>query len=340
VDQVHCSFWRDRPILITGATGLVGSVLVQNLHAVQADLVLLVRDWVPQSEAIRSGLLEQVKVVRGDLCDQELLERVLGEYEIETVFHLGAQTIVSVANRNPVSTFQSNIAGTWNLLEACRHSPTVKQVIVASSDKAYGHQPTLPYNEDMPLQGVYPYDCSKSCADLIAQSYAETFEVPVCITRCGNFYGPGDLNWSRLIPGSIRSVLRDERPLIRSDGKSLRDYLFVEDGANAYMTVAAALAEAPQLRGQAFNFSVGQPYSVLEVVRHVLKVMNREDLEPEILNQASCEIPEQYLSSQKAQDVLAWRPQYSLETGLRATVCWYQDLLDRPGDTVANVRPE
>ena len=232
------NFWQDRPVLVTGATGLVGGWLVRRLLGLGADVVCLMRDWVPQSEFVNAQLIEKAKVARGDVRDQELLERILGEYEITTVFHLAAQTTVGVAHRNPVSTFDVNIRGTWVALEACRRSPKVKQIVIASSDKAYGDLDTLPYTEDMPLKGGHPYDVSKSCADLIGQTYAKTYGLPVCITRCGNFYGGGDLNWNRIVPGTIRSILRGERPIIRSDGKYVRDYLFVEDGAAAYTTVA------------------------------------------------------------------------------------------------------
>ena len=232
------SFWQDRPTFVTGATGLVGGWLVRRLLDFGADVVCLVRDWVPQSELMRAGLIEQVKVVRGDVRDQALLERTLGEYEIDTVIHLAAQTIVGIANRNPISTFETNIGGTWALLEACRRSPRVTRIVLASSDKAYGDQEVLPYDEEMPLQGRHPYDVSKSCADLIAQTYAETYDLPVVITRCGNFYGAGDLNWNRIVPGTIRSVLRGQRPVIRSDGKSIRDYFYAEDGAAAYTLLA------------------------------------------------------------------------------------------------------
>src|SRR5262245_2759232 len=235
------SFWRDRPTFVTGATGLVGGWLVRRLLDLRADVVCLVRDWVPQSELVRAGLLERVKVVRGDVRDQPTLERALGEYEIDTVIHLAAQTIVGIANRNPVSTFETNIAGTWSLLEACRRSPLVKQIVVASSDKAYGEHEQLPYNEEAPLIGRHPYDVSKSCADLIAQSYAATYDLPVAVTRCGNLYGGGDLNWNRIVPGTIRSVIRDQRPVIRSDGKFVRDYFYVEDAAAANMLLAEKL---------------------------------------------------------------------------------------------------
>ena len=236
------SFWQDRAVLVTGATGLLGSWLVSRLLDAGANVACLVRDWVPQSELVRSRRIAQVNVVRGDITDRELLERALGEYEVEVVFHLAAQTIVGIANRNPVSTFSANIGGTWNLLEACRRSPKVASIVVASSDKAYGDQEHLPYNEKMPLQGRHPYDVSKSCADLIAQTYAHTYGLPVAITRCGNFYGGGDLNWNRVVPGTIRSALRAERPVIRSDGKYVRDYFYIEDGAAAYMLLAERLA--------------------------------------------------------------------------------------------------
>ena len=212
-------FWQDRPVLVTGATGLVGSWLTRRLVEAGADVTCIVRDWVPQSELVRTGTLDRVKVVRGDIRERDVVERAIGEYEIDTVIHLAAQTIVGIANRDPISTFESNIQGTWNLLEACRRAPLVKAIVVASSDKAYGDQEKLPYSEDAPLQGQHPYDVSKSCADLIAQTYAKTYGLPVAVTRCGNFYGGGDLNWNRIVPGTIRSILRGERPVIRSDGQ-------------------------------------------------------------------------------------------------------------------------
>ena len=319
-------FWLDRPTLVTGGTGLVGSWLVRRLVENGADVVCLVRDWVPQSELLLSRQIEKVKTVRGDVREQSVLERVLGEYEIDTVIHLAAQTIVTIANRNPVSTFETNIRGTWCLLEACRRSPRVKQVVVASSDKAYGDQETMPYSEEMPLQGRHPYDVSKSCADLIAQTYAETYQLPVVISRCGNFFGGGDLNWNRIIPGTIRSVLRRLRPVIRSDGKYIRDYFYVEDGAVAYMLLAEKLAEKPELGGHAFNFSYENQIDVLGIVQKILKLMD-SNLEPEILNQAPNEILHQYLSAAKARQMLAWRPQFSIEEGLLKTISWYRDCL-------------
>ena len=319
-------FWVDRPVFVTGATGLLGSWLVKNLVQAGADLVCLMRDWVPQSELVRTHLLDQVKVVRGDLNDQTLLERIIGEYEIDTVMHLAAQTIVTISNRNPMSTFETNISGTWKLLEACRRSPKVKQIIIASSDKAYGDQDQLPYDEKLPLQGLHPYDVSKSCADLIAQTYAVTYGMPVAITRCGNFYGGGDLNWNRIIPGTIRSILRGQRPVIRSDGEYIRDYFYVEDGAAAYMHLAEQLASQPKLRGEAFNFSNQVQLTVIEIVAKITQLMD-SDLEPMIYKEASNEIRHQYLSAEKAHKLLKWTPLFNLDEGLKRTVDWYRNFL-------------
>jgi len=322
--ELNKAFWLDRPTFVTGGTGLVGSWLVKRLLAAGADVVCLVRDWVPQSEMVRAGYIEKVKVVRGDIRDRDMLERTLGEFEIDTVIHLAAQTIVTIANRNPVSTFETNIAGTWNILEAARRSPKVKQVVMASSDKAYGDQEILPYDEKTPLQGQHPYDVSKSAADLIAHTYAKSFDLPVAITRCGNFYGGGDLNWNRIIPGTIRSILRGQRPIIRSDGEYIRDYFYVEDGAAAYMLLAEQLATRKELKGEAFNFSNEIQVSVREIVDHVLELMN-SDLKPEILNETSNEIRHQYLSAEKARRVLNWKPLFNLDDALALTINWYKD---------------
>lgn len=304
----------------------MGSWLVRRLVESGADVVCLVRDWVPQSEIVRARMLEKVRVVRGDVCDQALMERVLGEYEIDTVIHLAAQTIVGIANRNPVSTFESNIKGTWALLEACRRSPKVKSIVAASSDKAYGEAEVLPYDETTPLRGRHPYDVSKSCSDLIAQSYAYTYEVPVVVTRCGNFFGGGDLNWNRIVPGTIRSVLRNERPIIRSDGKYVRDYFYVEEGARVYMLLAERMHEDPSLRGEGFNFSNEIQVDVLELVDKILHVM-KSDLRPDVRNEPIKEIRHQYLSAKKARDRLAWKPELTLDEGLARTVAWYREFL-------------
>lgn len=319
-------FWLDRPVFVTGATGLLGYWLTKRLVESGADVVCLVRDWVPQSELARTRTIEKVKVIRGNICDRETLERALGEYEIDTVIHLAAQTIVTIANRNPISTFESNILGTWNVLEACRRSPKVKQIVVASSDKAYGDHETLPYAEDAPLQGRHPYDVSKSCSDLIAQTYATSYNTPVVITRCGNFYGGGDLNWNRIVPGTVRSIIRGQRPIIRSSGKYVRDYFYVEDGAAAYMLLAEQLAAKPDLRGQAFNFSNEIQVNVIELVNKISELMGSK-LEPVIKNEVSNEIKHQYLNAEKARKMLNWTPLYTLETGLMRTIDWYKQFI-------------
>jgi len=323
------SFWRDRSVFVTGATGLLGSWLVSQLLDAGSMVVCLVRDWVPQSERVHSRGIEQVSTVRGDITDRDLLERVVGEYEVEIVFHVAAQAIVGIANRDPASTFSTNIEGTWNLLEACRRSPKVSSIVVASSDKAYGDQEHLPYTEAMPLLGRHPYEVSKSCGDMITQTYAASYNLPVAVTRCGNFYGGGDLNWNRVVPGTIRSVLRGERPIIRSDGNFVRDYIYIEDAAAAYMILAERLVSSTALRGQAFNFSYEIQVSVLEMVELILRKM-KSSLRPEVLNQASNEIRHQFLSAERARTVLNWRPQFTLESGLDRTLAWYREFLGAP----------
>ena len=319
-------FWRDRPVLVTGASGLIGTWLIRRLVDAGADVVCVMRDWVPQSELVRAKIIERTRVVRGDVRDQACMERALGEYEVDTVFHLAAQTIVGIANRNPVSTFESNVEGTWSVLEACRRSPAVQSIVIASSDKAYGDQGMLPYTEDCPLQGRHPYDVSKSCADLIAQCYAATYGLPLAITRCGNFYGGGDLNWNRIVPGTIRSVVRGERPIIRSDGHSIRDYFYVEDGAAAYMLVAERLVQQRDIAGFAFNFSNEIQITVLELVKFILTLMD-SDLEPDIRAEANHEIRHQYLDAGRARALLNWSPSFTLDGGLRSTIEWYTDFL-------------
>lgn len=317
------AFWRDRPVLVTGAFGFLGSHLTAALVGAGASIVALRRDLTPAPPGVRDWVPE-VTVIDGDVQDQALLERVLGEYDIATVFHLAAQTQVGVSNRNAVSTFESNIAGTWSLLEAVRRSPLVAQVVVASSDKAYGTQPVLPYTEDMPLLAINPYDVSKACADMLAMSYHQVFEVPVSITRCGNFFGPGDTNWARLVPGTIRSLVRGERPVIRSDGTLVRDYLYVVDGALAYVALAEAMATDPTTVGEAFNFSTETQLTVLELAGLIAKATGRTDLEPDVQATADNEIPHQYLSAAKARRMLGWAPSYTIEEALAVTVDWYR----------------
>ncbi len=317
------NFWQDRRVFVTGATGLVGGWVVKHLLKKGADVVALVRDYVPQSHFYSDQLSSKVVSVRGDLSDTLFLERVLGEYEIQTVLHLAAQTIVPIANRNPLSTFESNIAGTWNLLEACRRSSLVKQIVVASSDKAYGDVADLPYNETMPLRAVHPYDVSKACADMITQSYAKSFGVPAVITRCGNFFGGGDLNWNRIVPGTIRSIIRNQQPIIRSDGTLIRDYIYVEDAASAYLSLAEKIAENPSLLGETFNFSNETQLSASQMVQKIIELM-QSNLKPVIMGENSGEIQDQYLDSTKAKTLLGWQPVFGLEKGLLATIEWYR----------------
>lgn len=319
-------FWLHRNVFITGATGLLGSALTKSLVEKGANVTILVRDNVPKSNLYREGTINKVAVVRGDLADYLLIERSLNEYEIETVFHLGAQTIVSTANRSPLSTFESNIKGTWNMLEAVRNSPLVKRVVIASTDKAYGAQKELPYTEETPLQGKHPYDVSKSCADLISQAYYHTYKLPLAITRCGNIYGGGDLNFSRLIPGTIRSLLLNEHPIIRSDGLYLRDYFYIADAIAAYILLAEKLDD-PSLHGECFNFSINNPMTVLAMVKRIASLME-SNLEPVVQNQVKGEIKSQYLSSAKAKKLLNWEAQCTLDQGLQETISWYKNFLE------------
>ncbi len=323
------SFWKDRRTLVTGASGLLGSWMVEELVQRGARVTCLVRDWVPDSRLLSSGVERRIAIVRGELEDLATALRALNEYEIDSVFHLGAQTIVGTAARSPLSTFESNIRGSWVLLEACRLCPQlVKRVVIASSDKAYGIQEQLPYTEAAALQGRFPYDVSKSCADLIAFSYWHSYGVPVAVTRCGNLYGGGDLNLNRLIPGTIVSALRGERPLIRSDGKFIREYFYVRDAVDAYLALAEQMPRE-DVTGEAFNFGTSLPLSVLGVVKDVLAAMNRRDLEPIVLNEATREIPEQTLDCRKAARVLGWKHSWSLRDGLAETIPWYTDWLAR-----------
>jgi len=320
------NFWRHRRVFVTGCTGILGSWLTMHLVDAGAHVVGLIRDEVPFSLLNYSGYRKRINVVHGDVTDYDVLERALAEYEVDVIFHLAAQTIVPIANRVPRPTFETNVRGTWNVLEAARHNPTVRRVVIASSDKAYGEQPTLPYTEDQPLLARYPYDVSKAAADLIAQSYYHTFHLPVAITRLGNIYGGGDLNWNRIVPGTIRSLYYGERPLIRSDGTPVRDYIYVKDAVLAYVTLAEQL-DREEVQGQVFNFAPERPVSVLELVRLIGQRMGREDLEPLVLGTAKAEIDRQYLSAAKARRILGWQPQYTLEQGLDETIDWYRAFL-------------
>jgi len=325
---MQSEYWKNKNVLVTGCTGMIGSWLTITLADQGARVVGVIRDHVPFSYLALTGYLERIVAVSGSVTDYELLLRAFGEYEIDTCFHLAAQAVVGVANRSPLSTFESNVRGTWTVLEAARNSPLVQRIVVASSDKAYGAKDRLPYREDDALEGLFPYDASKAMADLLARSYFASFGVPVAVTRCGNVYGGGDLNFSRLVPGTIRSLLRGEPPIIRSDGTALRDYLHVPDVVDAYLRTAAAL-DRPEIRGQAFNFGSDMPVAVLDLVCQIIQISGRRDLKPQVLGKGKLpgEIHAQYLASEKARRLLAWAPRYSLEEGLREAYRWYQSFL-------------
>ena len=322
-------FWDDRNVFVSGCTGILGSWLVRELVRRGANVVGLVRDDVPRSLILNTREWSAVTAVHGAIEDFDVVERALNEYEIECVFHLAAQTIVGTANRSPLSTFESNIKGTWVLLEAARRTRSVRRVVVASSDKAYGEHARLPYDETFALQGRHPYDASKSCADLLAQCYHATWELPVAITRCGNLYGGGDLNWNRLVPGTIKSLLRRERPVIRSDGTWVRDYFYVLDAVQAYLSLAERMDDA-SLWGEAFNFSNEIQMTVLDLVRALHTAMDCTDIEPLVLGEARSEIPHQFLSAEKARRLLGWQPVYDVERGLRETIDWYREFFASP----------
>lgn len=326
-------FWIDRPVFVTGATGLLGGRLVEELIALKAQVICLVRDRVPDSIFYLKKLHENVFVVNGDVVNRDLLERILVEYQVVTVFHLAAQTIVGVANDNPISTFNSNIMGTWNILESCRRTPTIKEIVVASSDKAYGEANSQQYTEETPLCGVHPYDVSKSCADLLCRAYYVTYGLPVCVTRCGNFFGEGDLNWNRLIPGTIRSIIRGKRPIIRSDGKYVRDYFYIGDAVYSYLLLAEKMSGNRKLWGEAFNFSNEEQMTVFELVQKILTLMGRKDtLAPIIKNEAKNEIIYQSLSAKKAKEQLGWTSLYDTDKALKTTIQWYQQFLMNEGE--------
>lgn len=315
------SFWKNKKVLITGGTGLLGSEMSDELVQMGADVTLIVRDRVSRSRVYLEKIYKKVSMAYGDVTDLAFVERIIGENEIDTVFHLAAQTIVRIANASPISTFESNIKGTWNVLEASRfHLKSVKRIVVASSDKAYGISDVLPYDETTRLVGRYPYDVSKSCTDLIAQSYWHTYKIPVSITRCGNLFGPGDLNFSRIIPGTILSVLKNETPVIRSDGKFVRNYFYIKDAVSGYLTIAENIEKS---QGEAFNLGTNERYSVLEITDLILKIMKSKS-KPVIKNEATHEIVEQFLNIKKVGSLLKWKASYSTEKALKETIEWYK----------------
>ena len=323
--QGSATYWSGKRVLVTGASGMVGSWLTQWLAGSGAYTVAFIADTDPQSELVRSGTINKVSVVNGRLENYDDVERAINNHEVDSIFHLGAQPIVGAADRAPRHTFESNIQGTWNLLDACRVlSPLVKRIVVASSDKAYGTQPILPYTEDMSMNGDHPYEVSKSCTDLISTTYARTYGTPVTIARCGNIYGGGDLNWNRIVPGTFRSLLRGEQPVLRSDGTFVRDYLHVDDIVSAYLTLGEQ-TDKPEFAGQGFNFSDESPLTVMQIYKAICEAAGWKDTEPLILNAASSEIKDQYLDSTKAHNVLGWRASVTLEDGLKRSFDWYRN---------------
>lgn len=323
---MNSTYWKNKRVFVTGATGFLGSYLTRDLVAAGATVVALEREHEPYSNFYRFGLDQKTTRVAGDVSSFFLMERILNEHEIELVFHLAAQPLVPTANRAPLSTFESNMRGTWMLLEAARRSPLKPKVVVASSDKAYGDVPDLPYHETHPLRGAHPYDVSKTCTDLLAQSYFVTYRLPLAIVRCGNFYGGGDLHWSRIVPGTLRSLIRNENPIIRSDGTLKRDYFYIEDVARAYLAVGARMDDE-KIWGEAFNFGTETPVSARDMVEKMIALAGKAHLKPEVLGQNHGEIAEQYLSTEKARTMLGWRPTFSLDDGLAASYRWYQEFL-------------
>jgi CDP-glucose 4,6-dehydratase len=328
-------FWPGKSVLVTGAGGFVGSWLAKALVERGAVVTAILRDEPRLTNFGLLGLAGHVNVVRGSIVDAATLERAINEYEVDTVYHLAAQAIVGAANRSPLSTFDSNVRGTWTVLEACRTAALVERVIVASSDKAYGSQTRLPYTEDMALLGANPYDASKAAAELIVRSYRETFELPVAVARCANIYGGGDLNFSRLIPGTIRSVLMGERPVVRSDGSPVRDYIHVDDAVTAYLTLGEQVGRAA-VGGSAFNFGGGQPISVLDMLKRILAACDSNDLELDVRGTGvpPAEIDRQFLDSSRAGSILGWQAAVDLDDGLERTVTWYRRSIGSGSETM------
>jgi CDP-glucose 4,6-dehydratase len=322
-EVARMSFWRDRPVLVTGANGFIGAWLTDALLHAGAQVVAIVRDHKPSGGLSLLGLESKAVVVHGNVTDATLLGRAFRQYHVTHCFHLAAQALVEAARSSPVDTFESNIAGTWTVLEACRQAGV--EVVVASSDKAYGPSATLPYLESMPLLPTHPYDASKACADLLARSFYRAYGLPVAVTRCANIYGAGDLHPSRLIPDVILSILAGRAPVLRSDGSLRRDLLYVDDAVAGYLRLGERLTQ-PGVTGEAFNFGAGHPHRVRDVVQRILHLMGRPELQPTIENRVKPgeEIPAQYVDSARAGRLLGWRAETTLDEGLRRTIEWYR----------------
>jgi len=319
------NFWKDKKVFVTGADGFIGGWVAKILIEKGAEVTIIVRDLKTRSSLDLHNIRKDVNIIEGDIIDCPLMQRVMNEYSIQYVFHLAAQPLVEIAIRSPLSTFESNIKGTWSILESARLTETIKGVIVASSDKAYGDQEKLPYSEGQPLLGLYPYDASKVCADVLARSYFRSFGLPVIVTRNANTYGGGDLNFGRIIPGAIISSLKGEELIIRSDGTPERDYLYVKDAVESYLSLAENI-ENKELQGQAFNTGSGIPLSVLDLFKLIIKLTGKE-IEPKVVGEATKEISRQYLSVKKVNETIGWKAKYTLEEGLKETIDWYRNYL-------------
>jgi CDP-glucose 4,6-dehydratase len=323
------AWWSGAAVLVTGGQGFVGSWLCERLLGLGARVIVPRRDVPAVSRFRVEGLEERCDTVLADLLDYEGLVRVVNEHDVRAVFHLGAQTIVGTANRSPLSTFEANVRGTYNLLEACRAAGVVgeplERIVVASSDKAYGETDELPYREDLPLRPVYPYDVSKACADMLARSYAVTYDLPVAVTRLANVYGSGDFNFSRIVPDTARALVEGQAPVLRSDGTPERDFLHASDAVEAYLAVASSL---PERRGMAWNAGPGAPVPVIEIVRRLIAVSGVE-VEPDVQGSGvpPGEIASQHLDSSLIREELGWEPRVWLDEGLREAWEWYRRVL-------------
>ncbi|MCF7907819.1 MAG: GDP-mannose 4,6-dehydratase [Candidatus Omnitrophica bacterium] len=325
--NTQVKFWKGKRVLITGYEGFLGSNLAKvllNFGAKISGLDILTRR---KDTILTQKELAKIKIIKGNVDNLSLVKRILRNDKIEVIFHLAAEALVGECLKRPVKGFSTNIKGTWNILEAWRQTKIAKAIVVASSDKAYGSHSKLPYKEDSALCGLHPYDVSKSCADLIAHAYHNTYGAPVVITRCGNIFGPGDFNFSRIVPETLRSVIRNKTLVIRSDGKFTRDYVYVDDIVAGYINLAQK-SKKLKLFGQAFNFSAEQPLSVLALVKLIYKLADRRS-NYKILKQAKYEIKHQYLSSRKAARVLGWKPKLKLDKALEKTYQWYKDNLSK-----------
>ena len=325
---MHRNFWKNKNVFVTGYEGFLGSHLTKTLLNYGAKVWGLDIKTGRKDTILSNEDLNRVKITQGSVENSSLVSKVIKENKIEFIFHLAARALVGKCFKNPLRAFSTNIKGTWNVLEASRNNNSIKGIIIASSDKAYGIQKKLPYKENVSLAGCHPYDVSKSCADLLAHTYYRTYGVPVCVTRCGNIFGPGDFNYSRIVPDAIRSALQNKTLIIRSNGKFTRDYIYVRDIVKGYL-ILAEKAKTLRLYGEAFNFSSEKPLSVLSLVKIVSRFSGQKKPSYKIANEAKYEIRNQYLSSKKARRILNWKPKFSLDKGLKKTIGWYRDYKEK-----------